>query len=303
MTHDQLRIFLKVAELGSFTQAGETLFLTQPAISLQVKTLEQHLGVPLFERKGRQVLLTEAGVRLLPHARRIMEEIADARARVAELSSGALGNLRIGSSTTIGTAILPSILYEFSRKNPQIRTSLSILNSHRIVFDLKTSEIDIGFIEGDLTRTEAQGVRRSFLAQDRLVLVDSRDKPYVAGDETSLEEIRRLPLILREAGSGTRQILEDSLLDRGYPIDLFTVSLTVGQTGVIKKMVGKGAGIAFMSVLAIEKGDQDLLRTVRVRDFSPIRDLWIVTPGRRVSSATRLFLDCVHESLDWASRL
>ncbi len=303
MTHDQLRIFLKVAELGSFTQAGETLFLTQPAISLQVKTLEQHLGVPLFERKGRQVLLTEAGVRLLPHARRIMEEIADARARVAELSSGAVGNLRIGSSTTIGTALLPSILYDFVRSHPQIRTSLSILNTHRIVFDLKTSEIDIGFIEGDLTRTEAQGVRRSFLAQDRLVLVDSRTNPFVVGDETSLEEIRRLPLILREPGSGTRQVLEDALLDRGFPMDLFTVSLTVGHTGVIKKMVGKGAGVAFMSVLAVGKADQEQLRIVRVRDFSPVRDLWIVTPGRRVSSPTRLFLDCVHEAMNWSPSL
>ncbi|MCL4461843.1 MAG: LysR substrate-binding domain-containing protein [Nitrospirae bacterium] len=302
MTHDQLRIFLKVAELGSFTQAGETLFLTQPAISLQVKTLEQHLGVPLFERKGRQVLLTEAGVRLLPHARRIMDEIADARARVAELSSGTLGNLRIGSSTTIGTAVLPSILYDFSRKNPQIRTSLSILNTHRIVFDLKTSEIDIGFIEGDLTRTESQGVRRTFLAQDRLVLVDSRNNPFIVGEETSLEEIRRLPLILREPGSGTRQVLEDALLDRELPLDLFTVSLTVGHTGVIKKMVAKGAGIAFMSVLAVEKTDRDQLRIVRVRDFSPIRDLWIVTPGRRMSSAARLFLDGVQESMNRMSR-
>lgn len=298
MTHDQIRIFLKVAELGSFTQAGESLFLTQPAISLQVKTLEQDLGVSLFERKGRQVLLTEAGVRLVPHARRIMEEIADARARVAELSSGPLGNLRIGSSTTIGTAILPPILFRFTRQYPQIRTSLSILNTHRIVFDLKTSEIDIGFIEGDLTRTESQGVSRSFLAQDRLVLVDSRKTPLIRKEETSLEEIRHFPLILREPGSGTRQVLEDALLDQGLPLDLFTISLTVGHTGVIKELVGMGAGIAFMSVLAINHPDREKIRIVRVRDFAPVRDLWIVTPERRMSSGARLFLDCVRDRAD-----
>ncbi|MHB1285072.1 MAG: LysR substrate-binding domain-containing protein [Leptospirales bacterium] len=297
MTNDQLRIFLKVAELESFTQAGEALFLTQPAVSLQIKTLEQGLEVRLFERKGRQVLLTEAGKTLLPHARRIMDEMADARAEVGRFSEGSQGSLRIGASTTIGVWLLPPILAGFVRSFPSIRTSLSILNTHQIIFDLKTSEIDVGFIEGELTRTESQGVNRSFLAQDRLVFVDSRDAPHVKGEETSLEEIRRLPLIVRESGSGTRQILENALLEEGLSLDQFSIALTVGHTGVIKKLVEMGSGVAFVSVLSLDPLDFQSLRVVPVSDFHLARDLWIVTPKRRMTATARLFLDRVKDDL------
>ena len=297
MTNDQLRIFLKVSELESFTQAGEALFLTQPAVSLQIKTLEQGLGVRLFERKGRQVLLTEAGKVLLPYARRIMDEMADARAEVGQFSEESQGSLRIGASTTIGVALLPAILAGFVRSFPAIRTHLSILNTHQIIFDLKTSEIDVGFIEGELSRTESQGINRSFLAQDRLVFVDSRDAPHVKGEETSLEEIRKLPLIVREPGSGTRQVLENAMLDRGVLLDQFSVFLTVGHTGVIKKLVGMGSGVAFMSVLSLELSDFESLRVVSVSDFHPFRDLWIVTPKRGLTAPARLFLDRVRDDL------
>ncbi len=297
MTNDQLRIFLKVAELESFTQAGEALFLTQPAVSLQVKTLEQGLEVRLFERKGRQVLLTEAGKALLPHARRIMEEMADARAEVGRFSEGSQGSLRIGASTTIGAWLLPPILAGFVRSFPSIRTSLSILNTHQIIFDLKTSEIDVGFIEGELTRTDSQGVNRSFLSQDRLVFVDSSGAPHVKGVETSLEEIRRLPLIVRESGSGTRQILENALLEKGLSLDQFSIVLTVGHTGVIKKLVEMGSGVAFVSILSLEPSDFQFLKIVPVSDLHLSRDLWIVTPKRRMTETARLFLDRVKDDL------
>ncbi|MHB8421242.1 MAG: LysR substrate-binding domain-containing protein [Leptospirales bacterium] len=297
MTNDQLRIFLKVSELESFTQAGETLFLTQPAVSLQIKTLEQGLGVRLFERKGRQVILTEAGKALLPYARRIMDEMADAKSAVGQFSEESQGNLRIGASTTIGVALLPVILAGFVRSFPSIRTHLSILNTHQIIFDLKTSEIDVGFIEGELSRTESQGVNRSFLAQDRLVLVDSIQNPHIKGEVTALSAIRTMPLIVRESGSGTRQVLENALFDQGIPLDQFSVFLTVGHTGVIKKMVGMGSGVAFMSILSLEPSDLESLRIVPVSDFHPFRDLWIVTPKRRLTSPARLFLDRVKDEL------
>jgi DNA-binding transcriptional LysR family regulator len=297
MTNDQLRIFLKVAEQESFTLASEILFLTQPAVSLQIKTLESDLGVKLFDRSGRRVTLTEAGRTLLPYARRIMEEMAHARSEITRFSRDSQGTLRIGASNTIGVALLPGVLAGFRKDHPSIALHLSILNTHQILFDLKTSEIDIGFIEGEIARTDAQSVGRSFLAQDRLVLIDSRKTPLVKNTHVALLDLLGLPLIVREPGSGTRQILEGALLDHGVPLERFSAAMTVGHTGVIKKLVGMGTGVAFLSVLALEPEDMSHLRLVPVDDFQAIRDLWILLPKRRISKPTALLCERVKEEV------
>jgi DNA-binding transcriptional LysR family regulator len=297
MTNDQLRIFLKVAELESFTQASERLFLTQPAVSLQIKTLENDLGVKLFDRSGRGVTLTEAGRALLPYARRIMEEVAVARSEISQFTRASQGTLRIGASNTIGVALLPGVLSGFRKDHPSITIQLSILNTHQIVYDLKTSEIDIGFVEGEIARTDAQSVVRSFLAQDRLVLIDSREAPLVQGGHTTLFDLLRLPLVVREPGSGTRQILETALLDHGIPLDRFSIAMTVAHTGVIKKLVGLGTGVAFLSILAVEPEDMKSLRIVPVDGFQAIRDLWTLLPKRRISKPTALLGERVKEEV------
>ncbi len=297
MTNDQLRIFLKVAEQESFTLASEILFLTQPAVSLQIKTLENDLGVKLFDRSGRRVNLTEAGRTLLPYARRIMEEMSHARSEITRFTRDSQGTLRIGASNTIGVALLPKVLAGFRKDHPSITIQFSILNTHQILFDLKTSEIDIGFIEGEVARTYAQSVARSFLAQDRLVLIDNRKTPLVKGTRIALPNLLGFPLIVREQGSGTRQILENALLDHGVPLERFSVAMTVGHTGVIKKLVGMGTGVAFLSILALEPGDMPSLRVVSVDGFQAIRDLWILLPKRRISKTTALLCERVKEEV------
>ncbi len=202
MTNDQLRIFLKVAEHQSFTQAGEVLFLTQPAISLQIKTLEKDLGVSLFERTGKKVLLTAAGRRLLPLAISITRQMDEAREAVAPCAEGPQGHLRLGASMTIGTYLLPPVLAAFHRAHPRITGSLAVRNTHQILHDLKTSEIDLGLIEGEPTKTQGLSLERSFLQHDRLVLIDSVSSPKILGtDPVPLSDLGQFPAIGREPGS------------------------------------------------------------------------------------------------------
>ncbi len=291
MTNDQLRVFLKVSEYQSFTQAGEALFLTQPAVSLQIKTLEKDLGVHLFERTGKKVLLTEAGRRLVPLARSITRQMDEARELVLSFASGPQGHLRIGASMTIGTYLLPKFLSLFRKGHPQITVSLAVRNTHQILHDLKTSEIDLGLIEGEPTKTQDLSLERSFLQHDRLLLIDSVYQPLIEGEgPVSLKDLSAVPSIGREAGSGTRQVLESALLNLGFPPDLFNVTMIVDNPESIKELVSLGTGIAFLSALAIRPEDKGRIRTLSVREFHPVRDLWILTPHRKLSIAADLFM-------------
>ena len=292
MTNDQLRIFLKVAEHQSFTQAGEVLFLTQPAISLQIKTLEKDLGVSLFERTGKKVLLTAAGRRLLPLAISITRQMDEAREAVAPCAEGPQGHLRLGASMTIGTYLLPPVLAAFHRAHPRITGSLAVRNTHQILHDLKTSEIDLGLIEGEPTKTQGLSLERSFLQHDRLVLIDSVSMPKILRtDPVPLSELGQFPAIGREPGSGTRQVIEKELIEKGFSPDFFQVVMTVDNPEAIKDLVALGTGIAFISGLSIRPEDTGRIRTVPVLDFQPVRDLWVFIPNRKLSPAADFFLE------------
>ncbi len=292
MTNDQLRVFLKVSEYQSFTEAGEALFLTQPAISLQIKTLEKDLGVALFERTGKKILLTEAGRRLLPLAGSITHAMDEAREVVRPFAEGPQGHLRLGASMTIGTYLLPKVLALFRQEHPRITQSLVVRNTHQILHELKTSEIDLGLIEGEPTKTQELLLDRSFLQHDRLVLIDSVATPKITGEEpVPLSLLRTLPVIGREPGSGTRQVIETELMEKGFPPDFLSLSMVVDNPEVIKALVGMGAGVAFISALSILPEEAATIRTVPVKDFQPVRDLWIFIPRRKLSPSADSFLE------------
>ncbi|MHB8369486.1 MAG: LysR substrate-binding domain-containing protein [Leptospirales bacterium] len=291
MTNDQLKVFLKVAEHQSFTQAGEALFLTQPAISLQVKSLEKDLGVPLFERTGKKVLLTEAGRKLLPLARSIIRQMEEAREAVLPLGDTPQGHLRLGASMTIGTYLLPRLLAGFRKAHPRITASLAVQNTHQILHDLKSSEIDLGLIEGEPTKTQGLSLDRTFLDHDHLVLIDSASHPLAPETgSSSLSLLRKLPFIGREPGSGTRQVIERELLEKGLPPDYFDVVMTVDNPEAIKELVALGAGLAFISSLCLNPEEADRIRTVPVEGFAPVRNLWIFVPQKKLSPPADLFL-------------
>jgi DNA-binding transcriptional LysR family regulator len=291
MTNDQLKVFLKVAEYQSFTQAGEALFLTQPAVSLQVKSLERDLKVALFERTGKKILLTEAGRKLLPYARSITHQMEEAREEVRPLEDTPQGHLRVGASMTIGTYHLPPLLAHFLREQPRITASLAVANTHRILHDLKASEIDLGLIEGEPTRTQGISLDRKFLDHDRLVLIDSVRAPLISGSgPVSLDRLRKIPFIGREPGSGTRQVIERELLEKDLSPDSFETVVTVDNPEAIKELVALGVGVAFISSLCLRPHESGQVRTVEVKGFSPIRNLWIFVPRKKLSSPANLFL-------------
>lgn len=291
MTNDQLKVFLKVAEYQSFTQAGEALFLTQPAVSLQVKSLERDLKVALFERTGKKILLTEAGRKLLPYAQSITYQMEEAREEVRPLEDAPQGHLRVGASMTIGTYHLPPLLAHFLREQPRITASLAVANTHRILHDLKASEIDLGLIEGEPTRTQGISLDRKFLDHDRLVLIDSVRSPLISGSgPVSLDRLRKIPFIGREPGSGTRQVIERELLEKDLSPDSFETVMTVDNPEAIKELVALGVGVAFISSLCLRPHESGQVRTVEVKGFSPIRNLWIFVPRKKLSSPANLFL-------------
>ncbi len=291
MTNDQLKVFLKVAEYQSFTQAGEALFLTQPAVSLQVKSLEKDLKVALFERTGKKILLTEAGRKLLPLARSIIHQMEEAREAVRPLEAAPQGHLRLGASMTIGTYQLPPILARFLREQPRITASLAVANTHTILHDIKSSEIDLGLIEGEPTRTQGLSLDRKFLDHDRLVLIDSVRSPLLPeGGPVSLDRLRKVPFIGREPGSGTRQIIERELLEKDLSPDAFETVMTVDNPEAIKELVALGVGVAFISSLCLRPHESGQVRIIDVEGFSPVRNLWIFVPRKKLSPAADLFL-------------
>lgn len=242
----QLRTFAMVIRCGSFSCAADELHLTQPAVTAQIQALERELGVLLLDRLPRRVLPTQAGEVLLPFAASMLNLEAEASRALAELQGLQAGTLRVGASPTIGTYLLPGILGVLKQCHPGLRLIAEIEPTHRIAEALETHALDVGLVEAP--------VRSSVLdawtfVTDELVLVVPAVHPWAQKDSVCVEELAGQALIVREPGSGTRQMVEERLRALGLEL---TPSLELGAIEAIKKAVAAGLGIAFVSRLAIQ---------------------------------------------------
>jgi DNA-binding transcriptional LysR family regulator len=286
----QLLVFKTVAEQKSFSRAAQVLHMTQPAISIHVQTLEDYFGTRLLDRTNRRVSLTEAGRVLYHYAVQLSRLYDEARKAVAEVSGKVKGKLIIGATLTIGEYLLPRVAGYYKQKYPEVEITLQIANTQEIVRRVLAHELDLGVIEGQV---EHPDLIQEDIFQDELVIIVSPRHPWAERGEITLEELKSEPIILREEGSGTRQVAAEGLKKVGVELWSLKVAMELGSTQAIKEAVEAGLGVAIISRLAIKKESRNnLLREVRLRGVDFKRMLRVAYSRHKFRSpAAEAFLD------------
>jgi DNA-binding transcriptional LysR family regulator len=263
----RLVVFRAVAEQRSFRKAAEELYLTQPAVSLQIKALEEDLGVQLFDRSGVQAGLTPAGAVLLDYSRRTHKLLAQAEHQIAALDGDHAGRLTLGASTTIAQYVLPRLLGEFCSDHPRVYPTLMSGNTEHIVNAVKEKKIELGFIEGP---PRTRDVRTEPFLRDELVLIVPAAHEWAELSSVGCTDIAKVPMLVRERGSGTRRITEMALQQRGIKRKALDVVMELDSTEAIKSAVEAGFGVGFVSRWAIAK-DLRLGRSFKIVEIKGLR--------------------------------
>ncbi|HUN60536.1 MAG TPA: LysR substrate-binding domain-containing protein [Candidatus Sulfotelmatobacter sp.] len=248
MENFRLKVFRTVADTLSFRRAGEQLRLSQPAVTLQIKALEEELSVRLLDRTGNRVALTDAGRILLKHARVIAEQVTQAQEELAALTGDHAGELKIGASTSIAQYVLPQLLGQFRRQFPRVRVSVVSGNTEVVVQHMISHKIEIGLIEGPALRRD---VRTEPFLEDELILVMPATHPFATLPSLSLDQLKGQALLLREHGSGTRRVLETAFEKAGIARRSLNVVMELDSTEAILSSVEAGLGIGFVTRWAV----------------------------------------------------
>ena len=292
----QLAAFCAVVERESFSQAAERLGVTQPAVSLQVRALEERLGQQLLDRSGRRVEPTEAGRRLYRGARRMLQLEESLLEDVAAAEQGALGGkLSLGASTGPGAHLVPLLLCEFQRRHEDLAVALSIWDTHAVIERVAEREVELGVV-GALRRHRSLVFEP--LARDEIVLAVPPGH-HAAGGRLSLDDLRQETLVVMQEGAGVRQVVEEELRRAGLRPRGLGSKLELGLQESVKSAVAAGYGVAFISRTVIE-GElaAGTLAAARVAGLEPSRQLYVVrAKGRPPSRAAEAFLDFAAERL------
>lgn len=256
----RLVVFRAVAAQLSFRKAAEELYLSQPAVSLQVKALEEDLGVQLFDRSGTRVKLTAAGQILAGYAEQANALLTQAAQEIAALNGDHAGHLALGASTTIAQYVLPHLLGEFGRAYPRVHTTLISGNTEAMVGALEQQKIALGLIEGP---ARSRMVKSEPFLKDQLVLIVPSGHEWAERGTVRCAELSAAPLLMRERGSGTRRVIEMALERRSVKLNTLQIAMELDSIEAIKSAVEAGLGIGFVSRWALAK-DARLGRGFRI---------------------------------------
>ena len=250
MDEFRLRVFVTAARTLSFSKCAAALNITQPAVSRHIGELEARYGMPLFSRGASGVTLTKAGELLLSHAERLLSAYQKMDYDMDLLSQTSQGRLSIGASTTIAMYLLPPVLAAFMERSGGVEVSMLSGNSENVEQWLRDGTVDIGFVENASRRP---WLHYEPLMADELVLVAGTQGRYGTLESVTPEELRGLPLVLREKGSGTREIIEKVLSRRGLSIGDLNVVIELSSTEAIKSFVRSSDTLAIVSVIALHR--------------------------------------------------
>lgn len=292
----RLRAFHTVAVQKSFTQAARHLLLTQQAVSFQVKSLEEELGIRLFERHGRAVELTSAGRTLFTYADQIVSLYVEADNHMSELTGAVPDRLRIAATNSIAKYVLPRSLGVFRGRYPSLQIALEVGNSDYVLSCLEDGIVDAA-ISSDGPSLLSSYPSELFI-RDEISFIVPPDHPWRDSDNVSLESLRSASFVLRGEGSGTRQLLERGLAVHGLDLGYLNTVLVLGSAEAVKGAVGAGAGIGMVSHLAAHQDIEDgKLGTFRVPDLKLVRDFFVARPAkRRVHRLIDEFIDLARQS-------
>jgi LysR family transcriptional regulator, transcriptional activator of the cysJI operon len=250
MADRRLQVFYTVARLLSFTKAAETLHMTQPAVTFQVRQLEDYFNTRLFDRTHNRVALTEAGRKIYEYCERIFELYAEMENGVRELTGDMSGPLILGASTTIAEYMLPALLRGFKEQHPEVNLRLRVSNTEGIVSMVENSMIDLGVVEAPVSN---KNLSVEICRLDQLVVITLPNHGLAKKQSVRMEEILHYPFICREEGSGTREVIMDYMDARRLDRNSLNVCLELGSPESIKGAVEAGMGITILSRATIAK--------------------------------------------------
>jgi Transcriptional regulator len=261
----RLKVFHSVARNRSFTKAAAELFITQPAVTKQIKNLEEMLGTRLFERISNSVVMTGEGELLFRYTNEIFQLYKDFMVELSLLKAAPAGELTVGASTTIAQYLISPVLGGFQKKFPEIKLNLISGNTETIEHAVLSKNICLGIVEGKRHHT---GLKYADLTSDELVLVTHATSKYAREKVIDLEELKKIPMVLRERGSGTLEVIEMALQQRGIRLVDLSIMMHLGGTESIKSFLENSHSAAFISMRAIKKEIQyGELKIIPINDF------------------------------------
>jgi DNA-binding transcriptional LysR family regulator len=281
MADRRLQVFHAVAKHLSFTKAAEALFMTQPAVTFQIRQLEEHFNTRLFDRAQGRITLTAAGAVALEYSARILAMSAELEMRMKDMSGQLAGPLLIGASTTIADFLLPQVLGEFKSRTPGIVPRLIVANSEIVQDRVVERTLDLGFIEGV---SHLPTLVSDVLCEDELQVVCAPGHPLAKLEEAPPKSLTEHAYVGRESGSGTREVIDQYLRTAGVPPDALSVFMELGSPEALKGLVATGLGFAIMSRASVAK-EIRLGELVHI-PLAPrlVRSLSVVYPKERIQS-------------------
>ena len=250
MADRRLQVFHAVAKQLSFTKAAEVLFMTQPAVTFQIKQLEEHFNTRLFDRGHGKISLTPAGETVLEYAERILGLSSELDVRLAEMTGQIGGPLLVGASTTIAEFMLPRILGEFKSLYPNVKPRLIVANSESIETRVAEHTLDIGLIEAP---SHQHNLQCEVCCDDELLVICAPGSPLAKHKELTPQQLVTHPFVSREPGSGTREVTDTYFRNAGVPPDGLNVVIELGSPEAIKGVVETGIGFAIVSRASVAK--------------------------------------------------
>ena len=293
MLLEHLRFFYAVAENGSFTRAAQQLLLTQPAVSSQIRNLEERLGQKLIERQGKRVRLTEAGEILYTQSRKIFQQLREAESVLNDLKSLETGRLCLGTVDVISIYVLPMIFHEFHQLFPKVEISIEVDNSFTICSGVADGELDLGFVTLPVENRSLISVP---IYNDVMRVIANIHHPLAGRDLVTLKDLTETNLIIYKQGSVTRRILEQVFESHGLEL---SPAMEIDRPEAMKKLVEVGLGVSIIPEMIIKQDlEEGALVALEMGDIRFERHLGLVCRrGQFFSPSTGAFLEILRKTL------
>lgn len=289
-----LRVFYKLAQLKNFSKVADELYITQSAVSRQIKNLEDKLAVKLCLREKEGVSLTEEGRILLGYVEKILALYEKATKEIDHFRHASLDKLIIGASTTLGEYVLPRIISIFSRGHPEADIYLRVANTKEVLKQLSANAFNLALLEGQFDNPSFI-VEKVF--EDELVLITSTKHPWAKIEKINFHELRDEPIIIREEGSGTRKVMEEALVKLGVELSALNIKMELDSTEAVKNAVGENLGVSFVSKSTLIKKLEDI-KIVPIDNFEfRFNFNLIYSREKGLTSLTLEFIECLKERL------
>jgi DNA-binding transcriptional LysR family regulator len=289
----RLKVFHTVAKRLSFTKAAADLFITQPAVTKHIQELEQHFKVQLFERQGNQIKLTRQGSVMLHYVEELSGIYRKMEFDLNSFSQDHQGVLQLGASTTISQYVIPSALAAFHKKYKDVNVKLLNGNTEQIEHALINNDIDLGIIEG---KSKNKGIKYTAFLKDEIVLVSNIDHPVAKKPFITAAELKNIPLLLREAGSGTLDVISHALKSSGLSVSKLNIEMELGSTEAIKTYLRNSNCMAFLSVHSIvTELSNKVFRIVDIKGLNIERSFYFIERQGASEQLANLFMAFVKQ--------